>query len=32
VIKIMDIDFGEYKFSDNKELIQVDKVFELLRA
>jgi len=30
VIKIMDIDFGEYKFSDNKELIQVDKVFELL--
>ena len=26
----MDIDFGEYKFSDNKELIQVDKVFELL--
>ena len=30
MIKIMDIDFGEYKFSDNKELIQVDKVFELL--
>jgi len=26
----MDIDFGEYKFSDNKGLISIDKVCELL--
>jgi len=27
----MDINFGEYKFSDNKSLISIDKVYELLR-
>ena len=27
----MDINFGEYKFSDNKSLISIDKVCELLR-
>jgi predicted GNAT family N-acyltransferase len=26
----MDINFGEYKFSDNKDLISMDKVCELL--
>ena len=26
----MDINFGEYKFSDNKSLISIDKVCELL--
>ena len=26
----MDINFGEYKFSDNKNLISIDKVYELL--
>ena len=26
----MDINFGEYKFSDNKNLISIDKVCELL--
>jgi len=26
----MDENFGEYKFSDNKELIQINKIFELL--
>jgi len=26
----MDTNFGEYKFSDNKSLISIDKVCELL--
>ena len=28
--EIVDINFGEYKFSDNKSLISIDKVCELL--
>ncbi len=28
----MDIDFGEYRFSDNKNLISKDKVCELLKT
>jgi hypothetical protein len=27
----MDIIYGEYKFSDNKNLISIDKVSDLLR-
>ena len=28
--QIVDINYGEYNFSDNKDLISMDKVYELL--